>query len=118
EENRVLFFREPIENLLDALFEVAAISRAGHERAKIEREDTRPLQDIRNLTLMDAQREPLSERRLSYTRLTNEQRVVLAAAAEHLHHPLDLERSSDERIDLSSSGARDEVRRVGLQWIR
>ena len=117
EENRVLFLQESIEDLLDALFEVSAISRAGDERAEIEGEHTRALQHIGDLALVNTKREPFGQRRLSDARFTNEQRVVLAAPAQHLDHPLDLERSSDERIDLSGSRAGDEVRRVCLQWI-
>jgi hypothetical protein len=39
EDDRVLFLREPVENLLHALLEVAAVARARHERTQIERVD-------------------------------------------------------------------------------
>jgi hypothetical protein len=38
EQNRVLFFLKTFEHLLDALFEVAAISGAGDQRTEIQRE--------------------------------------------------------------------------------
>ena len=58
EEDRVVFLREPIEHLLDALLEVTAITRSGDQRTQVEREDTRPLQHLGDLVLVDAQRQP------------------------------------------------------------
>ena len=41
EEDRVLLLVERVEDLLDALLEVAAVARAGDERAHVERVDLR-----------------------------------------------------------------------------
>ena len=111
------FLLEPIEHLLDALLEVAAIARAGDQRAEIERVDRRVLQRLRHVALMDAQRQPFGQRRLADARLADEQRVVLPAPAQHLHHALELERAADQRIDLPRRGARDQVGRKGLERI-
>ena len=54
---------------------------------------------------MDAQRQPFGQRGLAHAGLADQQRVVLAPAAEHLNHALELERPADQRIDLPS-GAR------------
>src|SRR5204862_6459381 len=43
------------------------------------------------------------------SRLADEERIVLAAAAEDLDRALQLERAADERIDLAVLRARDEV---------
>ena len=117
EENRVLLLQESIEDLLDALFEVSAIPRAGDERPEIEREDARAFQDVGNLALVDAQREAFGQRGLSDAGFANQQRVVLATPAQHLHHPLDFKCSSNQRIDLSRGSARNEIGRVRLQRI-
>ena len=117
EQNGVLFLRQAIEHLLDALFEVAAIPRAGDERAEVEREHLGVLQHLGHVALMNAQRQTLGERRLADAWLADEQRVVLAPAAEHLDHPLELERPADERVDLSFGGTRDQIRGVGLERI-
>ena len=118
EENRVLLLRQPIEHLLHALLEVAAIARARDQRAEIEREDPRALQHVRNLALVDAQRQAFRQRRLPHSGFANQQRVVLAAPAQHLNHALDLERPADERIDLPGRGPGHEIRRIRLQRIR
>ena len=61
---------------------------------------------------------PFGERRLADARLADEQRVVLAAPAQHLNHPLELERAADQRIDLAGGRAGHEIRRIGLERIR
>ena len=93
-------FAEPLEHLLHALLEVAAIARAGEQRAEVERVDLRVLEHIGHVALVDAQRQTLGERRLADARLADEQRVVLPPPAQHLDHPLELERAADQRIDL------------------
>src|SRR6185503_16762573 len=118
EEDRVLFRLEAIEYLLDALLEIAAIPCAGDEGAEIECIDFGSLQHIGDIALLNAQRQTLCERGLADARFTDEQRIVLPAPAEHLNHPLDLEGPSDQRIDLTGGGTRDEIRRVRLQRIR
>ena len=110
EEDGVLLFLEPVEHLLDALLEVAAVARAGDQRAEVERIDLGGLEDVGHLALMDPQRQPLGERRLADARLADQQRVVLAPPAQHLDHPLELERPADQRIDLPGRGAGDQVR--------
>ena len=104
--NRIalLLLVERVEHLLDALLEVAAIARAGDERAEVEREDSRVLQRLRHLALVNAQRQPFGQRGLADAGLADQQRVVLAAAAEHLDHALELELAADQRIDLPSRG--------------
>ena len=59
---------------------------------------------------MNAQRQTFGERRLAHARLADEQRVVLAPPAEHLDHPLELERPADQRIDPPFGGSRDQIR--------
>ncbi len=44
--------------------------------------------------------EPLDDRGLADAGLTDEHRVVLGAARQHLHHPLDLAVATDDRVEL------------------
>ena len=117
EQDRVRLLLETIEHLFDALLEVAAIARAGDQRAEIQGEDLRVAKRVRHLALLDAQREPFRERRLADAGFADEQRIVLPAAAEDLDHPLELERAADQRIDLSRGGARDEIGRIRFERI-
>ena len=47
------------------------------------------------------QRQPLGDRGLADAGLADEQRVVLAAAAQDLDHALELVLAADQRIDLA-----------------
>ena len=75
---------------LEALLEVAAVPGAGEQRAHVERVDRAVAQDVRHLALEDAQREAFGDGGLADARLADEERVVLAAAAQDLDRALDL----------------------------
>ena len=96
--------RQPVEHLLDALFEVAAVAGARHQRPEIQREDRGVLQRFGHVALVDAERQPLGQRGLADARLAHQQRVVLAAAAQHLHDALELRGAADQRIDAALGG--------------
>ena len=117
EENRVLFFRQTIEHLFDPLFEITAVPRPCDEGTKIQSKHARSIEDIRNLAVMNAQRQPFSQCRFPYPGFADEQRVVLAAATEHLDHALDLERAANQRIDLPCCGPGHEIGGIGLERI-
>src|SRR5271170_5024534 len=86
---------------LQALFKVAAIFGARHQRAHVERIDGRIQQHIRHLILDDHASQAFRDRRFAHARLAHIQRVVLAAAAEYLDGTLDLELAADQRLDLA-----------------
>ena len=118
EQDRARTLLEPGDDALQALLEIAAVLRAGDQRAHVERVDRALAQDVRNLAFDDEPREPFGERRLADTGLADEQRIVLAAAAKDLDGALDLERPPDQRIDLARLGLRIEVGREALERIR
>ncbi len=111
----MLLFLERVQHLLDAFLEVAAVARAGDEGAQVQGKDTRRLQGLGHVARMDAKGQALGERRLADAGFTDEQRVVLAAPAEHLDHALDLVLAANQRIDLPARRLGHEVRRIGLQ---
>ena len=117
EENRAGLLLERRQHLLHALLEVAAITRAGDQRAEIERVDRRGLQARRHTVLGDAQRQPFRERRLPHPGFADQQRVVLAAPAQHLDHAIELGRAADQRIDLAAPGLGHQLDGVGLERV-
>ena len=109
EEDRL---RAPLERRdegLEALLEVAAKARAGQQRPGVEREDLGAAQRLGGVGVAQALREPLDQRGLAHAGLADEDRVVLAAAAEHLERARDLGLPADERVEITGARAIREV---------
>ena len=68
-----------------------------------------------HLAFVDAAREPFGDRGLADAGLADQQRVVLAPAAQHLDDALELVLAADQRIDLAGLGERVEVERVRVE---
>ena len=115
EEDRVGVVDQLLEHRLQALLEVAAILGAGEQRAHVERVDLALGEDLGHLALDDAPREPFRDRGLADAGLADQQRVVLAPAAERLDHALELAVAADQRVDLAVERLRVEVLRVALE---
>ena len=79
-----------LHDRLEALFELAAVLRAGHDQRDVEREDALVGEEVRHVAGDDPLREALDNRRLADAGLADEHGVVLRAAAEHLLHALHL----------------------------
>ena len=118
EQNGVRLAAESFEHLLNALLEVAAITRARQQRPEVERVHFGALQHVGDLACLDPKRKTLGQRRLADARLAHQQRIVLPAPAENLDHPLELEGAANQRIDLPSRRTRDQVRGELVQRIR
>ncbi len=115
EEDRGRVGLQLLEHRLQALLEVAAVLGAGQQRAHVERIDARLLEDLRHIALDDAPRQAFGDGGLAHAGLADQQRVVLAAAAQHLDHALDLGLATDQRIDLAVLRERVQVLRVLLE---
>ncbi len=115
EEDRVRIVLQLLEHPLQPLLEVAAVLGAGQQRAHVERVDARLVEDLRHVALDDAPRQAFGDRGLADAGLADQQRVVLAPAAQHLDHALDLGLAPDQRIDLAVLGERVEVLRELLE---
>ena len=100
EEDDVAARADLLQHLLQALFEVAAVTRAGDERAEVEGVELLRVQRLGNVVVDDVLRETFDDRGLADTGLADEHRVVLGAAAQHLHDPLDLLLTTDDGIEL------------------
>ena len=113
--NRIAFgvVLQLLHHALQALFEVAAIARAGQQRAHVEREDRRVGQNFRHLLFIDLARQAFGDRRLANARIADQQRIVLLAAAEDLDRAQHFRLAPDQRIDLAFLGLLVEVHAVG-----
>ena len=104
-----------LDALLQALLELAAVLRPGHERAHVEREQALAAQDVGHLVRHDELRQALGHGGLAHARLADEQRVVLLASAEHLHDALDLAGAADNRVQLAVARL---LREVGAELLQ
>ncbi len=101
---RVGLVLQRLEHALEALLEVAAVLGAGQQRAHVERVHAGFGQDLGHVVLRDAPGQALGDGGLAHAGLADQQRVVLAAAAQDLDDALDLVLAADQRIDLAVLG--------------
>jgi hypothetical protein len=104
-----------LEDRLQALLELAAVLRAGQQRADVERDDAAVHQRLGDVLVDDPLREALDDRGLADARLADEDRVVLGAAGEDLDDAADLVVAADHRVELALAGLVGEVAAELLQ---
>ena len=104
-----------LQHRLQPLLELAAVLRAGDERAHVERDDLLVLQPFGHVLPDDALREPFDDGRLADAGLADEHRVVLRPAREHLDDAADLVVAADDRIELALARELGEVAAVALE---
>ena len=90
-----------VEHRLQPLLELAAIFRAGDQRAHVERQQLLVLQALRHVAIDDAQRQALGDRGLADAGLADQHRVVLGAARQHLDGAADFLVAADDRVELA-----------------
>ena len=115
EEDRVRVVDQLLQHRLQALLEVAAVLGAGEQRAHVERVDRALGEQVGHVAFDDAAREALGDRGLADAGFADQQRVVLAAAAQRLHHALELLVAADQRVDLAGERERVQVLRVVVE---
>src|SRR6202171_6380206 len=98
-----------VENLLQALLELAAVLRARAQRAHVERQHTFAAEGFRDVAEHDLLGETLGDCRLANARLADQRRVVLGPPREDLHHPLDLGLTTDDGVERVLGGEVGEV---------
>jgi hypothetical protein len=104
EQNDVAALGDLLHDLLEALLELAAVLRPGHERREVERVDLLALEQLGNLVRRDPGGEALDDGCLADARLADQDRVVLRPAREDLHHALDLGLATDDGVELAVRG--------------
>ena len=104
-----------LEHTAQALLELAAELGAGDESAEVEGHQPQAAQGLRHLAGNDALGERLGHGGFADAGLTDQHRVVFAAAGEHLNQPADFGVAADHRIELASAGGGGEVAAESLQ---
>ena len=104
-----------LQHGLEPLLELAAVFRAGDERAHIERQKLLVFQALRHVAVDDAQRQTLDDRRLADARLADQHRIVLGPARQDLNGATDFLVAADHRVELAIAGGLGEIARVFLQ---
>ncbi len=105
------------EHRLEPLLELAAVFRAGDQRAEIERQQALLLQALRHVAVHDAQRQTLDDRGLADPGLADQHRVVLGPAGEHLDGAPDLLVAPDHRVELALARRCGQVTRILLERV-
>src|SRR5437773_641093 len=98
-----------VQDLLQALFELAAVLGARDQRAHVEREHALVLQRLGHVAGVELLREALRDRGLAHAWFADQRRVVLGAAAQDLDHALDLRLAPDHRVELVAARELGEV---------
>src|SRR5690606_31922771 len=107
EQDDVAASADLLEDLLEALFEVTAVARAGNERAQVKRVEVLVLERLRNIAANDRLGESLDHGGLADAGLTDQDGVVLGAARQHLHDALHDELATHDGVELAlASGLR------------
>ena len=109
EKDDVAALGDLLHHLLQALLELAAVLGAGDQGGQVERVDLLVLQQLRHLAFVDAGGQALDHGGLADAGLAQQHRVVLGAAGEDLHDPLDLGLATDHRVELALLGEAGEV---------
>ena len=104
-----------LEHGLQPLLELAAVLRAGDERAHVEGDDLLVLQPLGHVLADDPLGQPLDDGGLADAGLADEHRVVLGPARQHLDHAADLFVAADDRVELALARELGEVAAVALQ---
>src|SRR5438270_4666218 len=109
EQDDVAAGADLLQHLLEALLEVAAVAGAGDESAEIECVDLLAVQRLGHVVGHDLLGQALDDGGLADAGLADENRVVLGAAGEDLHHALDLASPPNHGVELLLTRERGEV---------
>ena len=109
EEDDVAACPDLFEDLLQPLLEVTAVARAGDEGTEIEGVEVLVGERVGNGPFNDLLGEALDDGRLADAGLADEHGVVLGAAGQHLHDPLDLCGPPDNGVELAFPSQLGEV---------
>jgi hypothetical protein len=118
EDDDVAAVADLLRHLLQALLEVAAVAAARDHGSQVEHVDLLVLERLGHLALDDGLRQALDDGGLADARLTDQYGVVLRAAREDLHDPLDLLLATDHRIELALAGGLGEVAAEVVEHLR
>ena len=107
------FVAQGFEHGLEALLELAAVLGAGDQGAHIQGVHLGVAERFRDLAALNLEGQTLGDSGLADAGLADVDRVVLAAAAQHLDGALDFRLAPDERVDAVLRGQFDQIDRKG-----
>ena len=117
EDDIAVGLRHLVDHALQTFFKFAFVLRARHEGTHIERIQAATLQAHGHVAAHDTLGQALNDGRLTRTRLTDEDGVVLRASRQDLQHAANLLVASDDGVKASFAGFADEVARILLQGL-
>ena len=106
---------ECFQNAFETLFEITPIFGAGEECTHVQRVDQGFGQNIRHVLVDNAARQTFGNGGFANAGFADQQRVVLASAAEDLDHAFQFAVTANQRVDLSLLGKDVQVDRVLFQ---
>ena len=118
EQDDVAALGDLLHHLLEALLELAAVLGARDQGGQVERVDLLVLEQLGNLAVGDPGGEALDDGGLADAGLAQQHRVVLGAAGEDLHDPLDLDLAADHRVELALGGELGQVAAELVEQLR
>ena len=101
-----------LQHRLQAILELAAILRAGDQRAHVERDDLLVLQPFGHVAADDALRQAFDDGGLADAGLADQHRIVLGAARQHLDDAAHFLVAADHRIELALARQLGEIAAV------
>ena len=101
EQHRIFVLFQFGHDGFEAFFKITAIPCACQQRAHVERINCRVRQHGRGFACHDFACETFGNGGFTDARVTHQQRIVLAAAAEHLNATLDFRITPDQRINVA-----------------
>ncbi len=104
-----------LHDRLEPLLELAPVLGAREQLADVERHQLLVAERVGDVAVDDPLREAFDDGVLPHAGLTDQHRIVLGPAGQHLHHPADFLVPADYRIQLSVAGLVGEVPRVPLE---
>ncbi len=108
-------FLSCLQQAFQPLLEVASVLGARDQGAQVQRVDGGVLEHVRHLFVHDQLGQTLGDGGLAHAGLAHVERVVLAAAAQHLDRPLHLVAPADQRVDQPLLGPLVEIGGEALQ---
>src|SRR5262245_9858072 len=100
EDDDVRVVGQLFHDRLEALFELAAIFRAGDDQRDVEGENPLVGEEVRDVAVDDLLRETLDDGGLAHAGFPDEHGVVLGAAAQDLLDAFELVLAADQRVEL------------------
>ena len=115
EQDDVVGLADLVDDLLDAVLELASILGAGDQGAHIERPDLLAAQHLGHRAVGGELRQALDHGGLANAGVTQDERVVLLATRKHLHHALGLAVAADDGVELAVDSELGEVAAIALE---